>query len=157
MKRWIGISFRFDVVLPEELVPRPHLLPRIQRLGELDCHLLYQEENLDLLNVNRTENVGLFSECLYLSHLWVLDAYEILRILKNRNKKFEQIYQEIKTIRVPLAKHERAGDNQNKYGYGNYPIIDPGTGKVGWVTDNENIFIRTDFATKMLNVLESNV
>lgn len=135
MKRWIAVSFKMDVVLPGGSVPKPLLLPRIQRLGELDCRLVDQEAHVHVLSIAKPEDLGLFSERLYLSHLWTLDAYEILRILKGRDKKFQPIYQSIRIIRVPLAKHEKAGVDE--YGFRTYPIIDPQTGRVGWMTDGE--------------------
>lgn len=154
LRRWVTLSHRFATFAPE--APSPfgmNMVLRLQRLGELDSHLAKREENTKILLSPKPGEESELSDRLYLSHLWTLDAYEILRIFKTINKsKYENIYQEIRVIRIPLAKHEKAGTSG--YGYVAYPMLHPESNLVGWVTEDNNIFLRNNFGLKLLELLE---
>lgn len=144
-KLWVAASYRLATLSP---TPDNFILTRLQRLGELDCFLIESERSFN------SEDPFSLSEILYLSHLWILDINEILRILRPKDDLFDQFYAKIKKIRMPLAKHEKEGEF-NQYGYFAYPILRPHSNKVGWVTMDGDVFYRTDFSTAFMEALIS--
>lgn len=137
--QWIALSHRLASI---SNIIDPHITTRVQRLGELDCFIMEMESKIDTKDIFNTTNI------LYLSHLWILDFNEILRILDSKDVFFNQFYKKIKGIRMPLAKHEKEG--KNKYGFIAYPIIQTKSCRVGWSTTESEIFFRTDFSIDFL-------
>ena len=109
LKRWIDISHRVGSRLHKSLLPNC-----FQDLGWLDI-LLRTFEYEFLLNwkcqndINPVSGLPLFQ----FSKVWMCDAYEIFRLLKERKlesgESFDSLCDHLRLVRIPLDKHEIAG------------------------------------------------
>ncbi|MEX2515141.1 MAG: hypothetical protein WD335_03360 [Candidatus Paceibacterota bacterium] len=152
-KYWIELSHEF-ADFNQSSSPDPHIMARIQNLGRFDADLIHREQDASL-NVFQSDPYKL-NNLVYHSYLWIVDANEILRILKTFGNKdeYNSLYQEIREVRIPLAKHEKMNDNY-KYGFFALPILERNDNKVGWRYGERSIFYRTDFSAKMLETFRN--
>lgn len=110
---WIAASFSIGGRLPHSL-----LTASVQRDGELDPVLRCMEDEQALLALKETDdNQFGFHYQKMLSELWVGSLYETLRLLIERklapsNDKFKRLAHEFRLLRIPLEKHELAGDDR---------------------------------------------
>ena len=109
-EQWISISHRIG-----SKIPRSNLATRIQYTGNLD--IIIREMENDLSNSISKQNPSLtemfaFNSQTLLSELWVCVAYEIFRLLKDRNLEnadsFLQLERHLRLIRIALDKGEVA-------------------------------------------------
>ncbi|HEJ2443755.1 TPA: hypothetical protein SLZ45_005321 [Burkholderia multivorans] len=114
--RWIEVAIAIGGLLPASL-----LTVSVQRCGELDVLVRALEDErasphwdarADLLQDST-------SRIVMLSELWVGSAYEIVRLLDERelapaSMDFTKLHDELRTIRVPVEKHEIARDRKLK-------------------------------------------
>jgi hypothetical protein len=99
----------------------------------------------------------LLIECSSLSLLWICGLYEVTRILNRSSAKtvFSNIHHRLAALRMPLAKHEVKGqDNQPHHPTS---IWDPDTGHVGWSaydprTKKMESYSRTQLADEFLTM-----
>jgi hypothetical protein len=98
------------------LLPHSLLMTSVQRAGELDMVLRTLEDDFFPSQV-RADEIGQFSSHyqLMLSELWVGDVDEILRLLKDRHlapdgDAFTALAHDLRLLRIPLEKHEIAGE-----------------------------------------------
>jgi hypothetical protein len=106
-----------------------YLKPTIINLGKLD-------QKLTQVDLESDENI---EENLFLSYLWVLGAYELIRtihqksqrkgLLKNRRFQLERLKRELAELRVPLAKWERRGQKDSDV----FPQGSFLDGTAGWI------------------------
>ncbi len=161
---WINSSFGMQYI---EML----LLSEVQGLGILDVELL--EELLQLkIGLQLPEDLSRIARYIVLSKLWIIGAYEIIRLVekitKNKDvfkEKINKIFREALTlftrIRVPLAKFEKRGKKEILYSGIANSFIDPVKG-VGWKIYEhhkkelkEEIFYRKDFGDIFLNMLNN--
>lgn len=95
------------------------LFLRFQKLGRLDMLIRCVEDDFSNNGLSIDPDVqGIELDYFFeLSQLWLYEAYEIVRILKNVRKedaKLKQLYSQLRLARVPLAKGEVAGDSKIK-------------------------------------------
>ncbi|WP_321809183.1 MULTISPECIES: hypothetical protein [unclassified Burkholderia] len=114
--RWIEVSSAIGRLLPASL-----LTVSVQRCGELDVLVRalederaapHRDARADLL-LDSTSRIVMFSE------LWVGSAYEIIRLLDERklapaSTNYTKLHDELRTVRVPVEKHEIARDRKLK-------------------------------------------
>lgn len=99
-------------------MPHSLLMVSVQRDGELDLVLRCMEDEQALLALNATnDNQFGFHYQKMLSELWVGSVYETLRLLVERklapsSDEFKRLAHEFRLLRIPLEKHELAGDDQ---------------------------------------------
>jgi len=134
-------------------------------LGHAEAPILAFEGTTEALikGNDKSENgIILTTQCVAISTLWIFGFYELLRKMRaNKSVGFElieNIYRDVATIRMPLAKHEvlSAPGYRNR---SHYPtgIYNSDSGSVGWrVFDpKENCFIdvfRKELADAFLDV-----
>ena len=107
-ERWISASFvtaKYQSFLPVT----------VQGLGFLDEEL-FQKDQLIIQCIGlglSDEELMTFSRHITLSYLWVLGAYEVIRVLKDRCKELKspdaeviKIHERFRRLRIPLAKLE---------------------------------------------------
>lgn len=112
-KTWVSTSFAVGGRLPSST-----LSISVQRGGELDVLLRSMEDELPS-NAETKEPDYAFGYQASLSELWVGHFYEIFRLLKDRKcvpdkKDFDALAQDLRLLRIPLEKHEIAGDRKLK-------------------------------------------
>lgn len=112
--KWVAISQRIGALLPESL-----LIVSVQRSGRLDVVLRCMEDDfapqsggtgsIDALSVEYQA---------MLSDIWIGVAYEIFRLLIGERKlvvasdELMAIAHDLRMLRIPLEKHEIAGDKK---------------------------------------------
>lgn len=85
------------------------------------------------------------------SRLWVLDAYELMRILKNAEpERFDPVYERLRSVRVPLAKYERARDRSGVTTLA-LPGVHPDTGEVAWRLESGEWISRAELVDAVLS------
>lgn len=112
-KAWVSTSYAIGGWLPSST-----LSFSVQRGGELDVLLRCMEDEFSP-NAEMKEPDYAFGYQASLSELWVGHFYEIFRLLKDRkcvpeNKDFDALAQDLRLLRIPLEKHEIAGDRKLK-------------------------------------------
>lgn len=112
-KEWVLLSLKLGGMLPASLI-----IDSVQKLGELDIVLRCMEDELVQIKEqnNLDSNPMHFHYQVMLSKIWVASAYEIIRLFNDRDKslgeEFQQLYQLLTLIRVPLEKHELAHERK---------------------------------------------
>lgn len=119
-KSWINASFRIGALLPKS-----RLSVSIQQSGDIDMVLRCLEDEAAAILPKKVAAEALTVEDiavsyqLNLSGLWIGSMYEVCRLLISRSlvtnePKLEALHHELRLIRVPLEKHEIAGDKKLK-------------------------------------------
>jgi hypothetical protein len=123
LERWVRASFSIGRIGQDPL--GGYLTTYIQAAGTLDTKLRafderYVSESATQNELGTIEIAFLMTEHLYLSRLWVLDAYELIRTLDaciasgswspstRIKRRVGQVKTELAEVRVPLAKLEPA-------------------------------------------------
>jgi len=145
-QQWVTYSFAIDKSFPLQF-----LLPHIHGLGMLDASIrLWETKNLENPSAPKNASESSIMECSYwyfLSHQWVLGAYEVVRTLAEKGKKKKrqkaneerifgkETYRKIvetrdllAEARIPLAKLRPKANGQTAIPF---PVIFPGDG-FGW-------------------------
>lgn len=118
---WIAISHRVGSRLQRSLLPNG-----FQELGWLDILLRTLEDEF-LLNWQSQNDANPVSGLpLYqFSRVWMCDAYEILRLMKERKLEkgdaFEDLCHLLRLVRIPLDKHEIAGKPKGELSFVAHP------------------------------------
>lgn len=111
-KQWIGVSWKIANNLPASMFPMS-----VQKAGELDLVIRAMEDLFAQNQKSQTESEPFLEHYLMLlSQTWVASTYEIIRLLHDRDKSFggdfQQLYEMLTLIRVPLEKHEIASERK---------------------------------------------
>lgn len=111
--QWRKLSHQIGGKLPNTLV-----LYSVQNIGNLDILLRCMEDEF----IQHKKTNGAESEAdhfhfqIIFSRMWVSSAYEIIRLLNDRDKNlsddFKELYQLLTLVRVPLEKHELAHERK---------------------------------------------
>lgn len=108
LNRWVSVSLR-GLVLPKSLLPAS-----IQDLGNLDVVLRCSEDEIAVILKDGHE-IGFRAHIpTLLSNLWIGSAYEIIRLVREReivqkSDELEGLLWDLSLLRIPLEKHEIAG------------------------------------------------
>lgn len=150
-QRWINASHKIAKI-------EVFMIPNIQGLGQLDTKLITLEnEFLAQFNLSRNENMVLeFSEHITISYLWVLGAYEIVRVIDEeiKSEKSKKIKHTFTRLRIPLAKYEPANFHKNTDSKIAYPMLNSDIG-VAWQVSEDTIITRRDLSDILLDFLEN--
>lgn len=112
-RTWVGVSHQVG----GGALPKSELVVSIQRIGELDVLLRCMEEEAKA-DVARRQDLDGGLDCqLMLSEMWICNAYEIFRLLQSRkladrNGMFGSLADDLKVLRITIAKHEIANDRR---------------------------------------------
>lgn len=155
-ERWISASFvtaKYQSFLPVT----------VQGLGLLDEELS-QKDQLIIQGVglgSSDEEIMTFNRHITLSYLWVLGAYEVIRVIKDRCKELKspdaeiiKIHKRFRRLRIPLAKLEAPRGYEESDAPIAYPALNSEYG-IAWQV-SEDVFIpRGALADDLLTLLES--
>lgn len=111
-KKWIEISWKIKRYLPDSILP-----VSVQKTGELDLVIRAMEDQFTQDQKAQTESAPFLGHYLmFLSQVWVSSTYEIIRLLHDREKgfdsSFQELYERLTLVRVPLEKHEIASERK---------------------------------------------
>ncbi len=160
---WVKSSFNLQFV---ELL----LLSQVQGLGKIDVELIEEFPQLKLESKNEEDRITK-NRYVTLSELWVMGAYELLRVLnqilkanngvdENSKAKVKEAFILFQEIRVPLVKFEKTEKERTKrrlYSQITWPFFDKEKG-IGWTLNdgsgNPKKICRKDLSDKLLETLE---
>lgn len=113
-ERWIKVSLRLGSLLPDSL-----LTANVQREGSLDLLIRSLEDDIvEYGKSGRNDDLLRYNNLVLTTGYWVGGVYEILRLLRARKltagQDFERLTKAFEIIRVPLDKHELAGERTLK-------------------------------------------
>lgn len=156
LNRWIQMSHKvvsFNI--------NQYAVYIFQQLAWIDVDLIANESEVINAFLNNTgemfseQKAIQFQKHLTLSYLWVLGAYELIRIMKNKRKDgaVKKLYRDFRRLRIPLAKLEPAKGHENEDNPIATPIIQ-GT-HISWVLNNNKTIPRIELSDKFLNYMES--
>lgn len=172
-QQWVTHSFAINKKFPLQF-----LLPNIQWLGMLDANIRqWEARNLDDPSAPKEASERAIMELSYwyfLSYLWVLSAYEVVRTLSQKanerpkpnekrifgkqiNRKIVEMRDALAEARIPLSKLEsRKTKGHTAIAF---PVIFPGDG-FGWrISSDESKpgkeISRRELADAMLDLLKS--
>ena len=160
--RWVMASHRAaHIAYPIE---RAALVAKLQGLGCLDETLFDVDAGYVGGDGYITPDKGIMelNAHLTLSYLWVLGAYEIVRILHERSringfvadKKLESVYRNFTRVRIPLAKFEPAGKHRETDENLALPALNSLYG-VAWEISQDTFIARGELSDSLLDYLES--
>lgn len=163
-QRWVNLSGQFSG-------GDSHLMLSMQRVGRLDLILRCVEEEIAPTlfkdNLPEADQPPLLAAdmAVALSNSWILEAYEIVRLRRDRIKgdgepdeALEALYRRLSLVRIPLAKGEIAGTNKHrKRGTAHRPtyMLNLATGSAVWAVLDKKTgqyveIVRRDLADEML-------
>ena len=121
LSSWCSISYRVGSRLPKSLLPNSFM-----ELGWLDILIRTLESEMQFNIVHQNYSDPMAGLPLFqFSRVWICDAYEILRLMKERNlesgKAFEILCHELRLVRIPLDKHETAGKPKDNIPFQAFP------------------------------------
>lgn len=160
--RWTAGSFRAaHIAGPQE---RTSLVATLQALGRLD-EALTRVDALCVAGdgyITSEDGIMAFDAHLTQSYLWVLGAYEIVRVLHERSRvekvvsdrHLDGLYRSFTRLRVPLAKFEPAGKHRETDGHMAYPALNPVYG-IAWQVAENTFIARGELSDGLLQYLES--
>lgn len=140
----------------------PFLVVICQGLGYTDIDLITEFPKV-LENDKTGEGMIAFTKHIFLSQLWVLGAYELVRTLDQRarekpglfepeiNKKINETKKVFERIRIPLAKLVPSKQHTADYTFPQ-PIFNTQTG-VGWKLNQKEFRFRREFSDSLLALL----
>lgn len=154
LEGWIQESHRLPRITEFFLIT-----PNFQSIGVLDLKL--STEWIEIRDTLTEEsNLARFSQHSFLSSLWIMGAYEILRVLKNiaPGEEINRVYELFRRVRVPMVKFEvpktrGIADYPDDLGIAYGAISGQGENKLlGWAVSS-NVFIsREDLANELYNL-----
>jgi hypothetical protein len=111
-RKWTRISARLGGTLPAT-----RLMSTVQMLGELDMVIRSMEDDFRPGASGDSEAVFAFHYQMMLSEQWIGAAYEVFRLLDERQLAPERdaisaIHHDLRMIRIPLEKYEIAAENK---------------------------------------------
>ena len=139
------------------------MIPVLQGLGRLDCHLIAQDERFARLSESERSTIQesiLLTDQFTLSYLWVLGAYEFVRTLNQRchsdrnlfgdsiTKRIRELKHQIERLRIPLAKMEPARRHPNDNPIA-YPAISRDHG-IAWQLTPDDFISRKELSEVLL-------
>lgn len=155
-ERWISASFvtaKHQSFLPAN----------VQGLGFLDEEL-FEKDQLIIQGIglgSSDEEIMTFNRHITLSYLWVLGAYEVIRILKERCKELKspdaeiiKIHERFRRLRIPLAKLEAPSGYEESDAPIAYPALNSEYG-IAWQVAEEVFIPRGSLSDDLLALLES--
>ena len=130
-------------------------------MGLLDCEL--SEEGIFLNGKqDAVDYLMRFNKYCFQSALWVMGAYELMRVIKKKDirKEVEDVYQQFRRVRIPLTKFEfpTKGPKNKKvpeypYDYGVARIaIETESGHLGWEVGSGVFISRNQLADSIYNL-----
>lgn len=140
----------------------PWLTMDFQALGRLDIEI-YElwETRKKLIDPPKSHSAQLFNiqeslrqqKAFEYSRLWVLAGYELVRILKESNPdKFQVIHDRFRSVRIPLAKYEKALDKNHKLNIARLGIK-ASSGGIGWEISPQEFITREQLASSLLRLI----
>jgi hypothetical protein len=138
-----------------------------QEIGRLDCKCIEEDNRIcsGLGNDSeREKNLMRDNDHFLFSKLWVLAAYELIRVIRVRcqkipvylskdlGSKIEILESKFLRLRVPLAKKEPEKYHKNDAGIA-YPTIHPQYG-FGWFVAKDLVVTRRELSDELLQILE---
>lgn len=156
LKQWVELSHKLPGIGDINW-----LAVDFQALGRLDIELIkMRESRKDLVTPPETtqDKVTNLTEALrhekeiHYSRLWLLSAYEIVRIFKELdNDSFNGVYQKYRRLRIPLAKYEKMGNSKIR------SIAWPATSTIdsepGWVLEDGYFITRNHLANELIDAV----
>ena len=110
--------------------------------------------------LSSSSDLGALSYHITLSYLWVLGAYEIIRSIRQRNKKaglndekLTSLLRKFERLRMPLAKFEPANRHKRTDSEIAYPALNDLHG-ITWQISEEVFISRGELANEFLSLLE---
>jgi len=110
-RKWIEISARIGGRVPNSM------MVSVQRAGDLDLAVRAMEDSHrdPSADADIAEGFQLHYHMM-LAELWIGSVYEVLRLLKERGiapegEQFDVLAHDFRLLRIPLEKHEIAGDH----------------------------------------------
>lgn len=158
-KDWIAVAQNFSIFLGQEAEIQ------LQGLGRLDLELIWADANAAMLGQSKDPlEATLWSDMSYrltLSRLWVLGAYELVRIL-NEGQRLQPLEGEARQnvarvksnfdrIRMPLAKLEAAKKHRGTDFSVAHPIVHRSEG-IGWLLSPDNFMTRRMLADSVIGL-----
>ena len=134
-------------------ISQNHLLPyNFQSLGKLDC-ILNDEWKAMKHRLTEQENIIKFDHHSFQSSLWVMAAYELMRILKTIDARPEskEVYKLFRRVRIPLVKFEAAEGHSHDFGIA-YGAIGQETEDLGWAIGPKMFVTRNELADALYNL-----
>jgi hypothetical protein len=141
------------------------MVPTVQSLGRFDEALAakdalyvagegYLAADSDILN---------FNDHVTLSYLWVLGAYEVVRVIDQRERgnktpgaaEINAVLRKFSRLRMPLAKFEAERRHQDTDAHIAYPALNAHCG-VAWQVAEGTFISRGELADQFLSWLEGN-
>lgn len=159
-QRWVYASFGLAKLEVFSIVD-------VQEIGRLDCRCIEEDKRIcsNLGNASELEkNLLRDNDHFLFSKLWVLGAYELLRVIRVRCKKdpnllspdlvikIELLESKFLRLRVPLAKKEPQRKHQTDSGIA-YPTIHQKYG-FGWRVSEDIVITRRELSEELLQCLE---
>ncbi|MBI2735314.1 MAG: hypothetical protein HYX38_02000 [Rhodospirillales bacterium] len=110
---WITASFKVGGKLPRSL-----LMASVQSLGQLDMLLRCMEDEFTPSSGVQADPFG-FHHQSRMSIQWISDAYEIVRLLEERqlwpaSDEFKSLSNDLRLLRGPLVQHEIAATSEQR-------------------------------------------
>lgn len=143
LEGWVMKSFK----IPN---PKENLLLtcNFQSLGSMDINLLAEWQMIKD-HLTDPPNVLTFAQHSFLSSLWVMGGYELIRILAkiDARPEVEDAHQLFRRVRIPMVKFESPRNNGIEVYPGDFGIARPAIGtndkSLGWAVA-QNAFISRD-------------
>jgi hypothetical protein len=155
--RWVSASHRLARY-------EPFMVPTVQGLGRLDDLLAAKDARYVADEGYLSENYGILdlSDHITLSYLWVLGAYEIVRVLHQRERGSDSplaisinvLLRQFARLRMPLAKFEPAERHEKTDSHIAYPVLNSAHG-IAWQVSEDTYISREELAVQFLRLLES--
>jgi hypothetical protein len=140
------------------------MVPTLQGLGRLDEQLANRDDCYVTGQGYIREGFGLldFSDHITLSYLWVLGAYEVVRVIAERERNGQTgfavgiagLLRQFERVRIPLAKFEPAKKHRDTDSHIAYPALNETYG-VAWQVAEDTYISRGELSEGLLSVLES--
>jgi len=161
LRRWIYVSHGLANI-------EKYAIISVQEIGRLDCICIEGDTRICSSLGNETDiskNLLRDNDHFLFSKLWVLAAYELIRVISKHYRKKSRIidktlYSKIESVekkflrlRVPLAKFESAKHHEKTdFGFA-HPMIAPKYG-CGWIISKDLIITRRELSDELLIIFE---
>lgn len=139
------------------------MVSTVQGLGRLDEFLAARDSRYVAGEGYLSERFGIldFSDHITLSYLWVLGAYEIVRVMHQRERdsrsslstSINELLRQFARLRVPLAKFEPAERHKKTDFRIAYPVLNSDYG-VAWQVSENTFISRRELSDQFLQLLE---
>lgn len=160
--RWRRVTYAF-------LQFEPHVVHTIQKLGRIDAELFLRDvryrEIRERHDGTPEEWAEISEHATTMAYLWVLGAYEVIRMLDQRFRDdglhhqglyvgSTQLKHAFERVRVPLAKLQPARRHRHTDWHFAAPALITGHG-LGWTVADGVHICRSDLSTQLLEFLEA--